>query len=204
MNDEERQRAGRFLRDEDRRRFVTCRAVLRHLLAAHLGVAPAEICFALGEFGRPSLASPARHEPIDFNVSHSGERGLIAFGKQPVGVDVERIRLPHGLDLLSKSVLSAREQEHWLRLPKDQQLTAFFRYWTLKEAVLKLSGHGLSQPLGTLEIDLESPRRFIAQPLSLPANPGFLQELELGEGYCAALAAGGPQPSIQGIDLLLD
>ena len=84
LSADERERAARLTRPEP---WIVARAALRTVLGARLGVPAAEVEFAAGPHGKPELPG-AR---LRFNLSHSGERALIALADGvEVGVDVER------------------------------------------------------------------------------------------------------------------
>src|SRR6267378_1275488 len=55
LSEDERERAAKFHFERDRRRFVTGRSILRQKLARHLDAAPAELVFAYGLHGKPTL-----------------------------------------------------------------------------------------------------------------------------------------------------
>ena len=52
-------RARRFRRVKDYRRFVFAHAALRHILAQHTGIRPADLRFAVGCHGKPYLTAPS-------------------------------------------------------------------------------------------------------------------------------------------------
>jgi 4'-phosphopantetheinyl transferase len=56
---DERQRADRFMREIDRRRFILSHAALRMILGRHLGIAPLAVALANRAGGKPELASAA-------------------------------------------------------------------------------------------------------------------------------------------------
>jgi 4'-phosphopantetheinyl transferase len=150
LSDDERQRADRFVHEPDRARFVIGRALARTMLSRFADVAPAEWPIAIDEHGRPELRRPPAGAPdLRFNLSHTP--GLVAcavtIGRE-VGVDVEYIgrRLTH--DNIPERFFSAREVADLRALPRDQQATVFFDYWTLKESYIKARGLGLALPLG--------------------------------------------------------
>lgn len=108
LSGDELARADRFKFEEPRRRFVVCRATLRQLLGACLGVEAAAIQFTYGPHGKPQLDAtsrvgrvveahgehgehgrktvvvedsthPTERDPSpQFSVSHSADRALIA------------------------------------------------------------------------------------------------------------------------------
>ncbi|WP_144152744.1 4'-phosphopantetheinyl transferase family protein [Paraburkholderia sp. BCC1885] len=89
LDGDERERALRYRRPADRTRYAVTRAVLRELLGQRLGTEPASLRFATSGHGRPELFGIPG---ISFNVSHSGDHGLIAISQaRAVGIDVEYI-----------------------------------------------------------------------------------------------------------------
>jgi 4'-phosphopantetheinyl transferase len=149
----EQQRAARFLADEPRARFALCRSALRRILAAELGAAAHELVFEEGPHGKPRVGG-AHAGALHFNVSHSAERALIAVCRAaPVGVDIERMRPLDKLAGLAEHTLSPRELERWLALPEERRQREFYRHWTLKEAILKACGAGITQALKEIELE---------------------------------------------------
>jgi len=66
LNSAEKARAARFVYARDRDRFIAASGILRELLAAYIGCAPAQIEFDRGPRGKPSLraaGSPSRVDP---------------------------------------------------------------------------------------------------------------------------------------------
>jgi 4'-phosphopantetheinyl transferase len=77
------------------------------------------------------------------------------------------------------------------RLPPPGRLSHFYRLWTIKEAVLKCAGLGLSVPPNVLQVELRadgipSMRCLDAAHQSLAGF--FVRELALADGYVSALA----------------
>ncbi len=188
LSAEERARADRFLRAEDRRRFVSTRAALRSLLGAALGCAPKEVAFATGPYGKPHLASGAGPH---FNASHSGAYALIGISDRPIGVDIELMR--DNLDelALAESFFCADEHQQLVGLERPAQLQAFYRIWTCKEAVLKAFGVGISRHLTDFSVELTG------DGFSLRPHPGCFapnlaavaaEPVAVAEGYAAAIA----------------
>ena len=76
---------------------------------------------------------------VHFNISHTGGLVVCAVGNIPIGIDAERIR-PY-----PKSVLRKMTDRERLYIQKsDRQDDAFMRVWTMKEAIIKLTGEGLA------------------------------------------------------------
>ena len=122
---DEQARAGRFVFDVHRRRFVACRAALRTLLAERLGLLPPGLRFEYGPAGKPSLAGGAG---LRFNVSHSDRYALLAMAEgAELGVDIERLRPLRDMDLVAERVFSAAEREALGSVPADRKVGGLFR-----------------------------------------------------------------------------
>src|SRR5262245_24801301 len=93
LSADEEQRMRRFRFDEDRRRYLLGRGLLRLLLGHYLELTPDLLRFDYTPFGRPHLAAGLAPQLLEFNVSHSGELILIAVAAgRSLGIDVEQIR----------------------------------------------------------------------------------------------------------------
>ncbi|MCM5558983.1 4'-phosphopantetheinyl transferase superfamily protein [Pleomorphomonas sp. JP5] len=145
----ERRRAERFLREEDRQRYVRAHAAMRRILAQASGWRPDELVFVTGEYGKPALAggSPC------FNLSHSGDHAVLATSfEAEIGIDIEA-RATDTLRI-AKLVLAEGEMEAFLAQPADARDAAFLRAWTRKEALLKALGCGLVLDPRSVEVGL--------------------------------------------------
>jgi 4'-phosphopantetheinyl transferase len=190
--EEELVRATRFRFPRDRRRYVAARGTVRTVLGSYLGVGPGEVRFRYGQAGKPALELPAGFPDLRFNLSHSGDLGLLAvtFGRE-VGVDVEQMRAVTDLMGIAKRWFAEGEWRAIASLPPARQAEAFFACWTRKEAYLKARGWGIGAALERFEVSVAP-----AEPAALlrdaddPEAPlrWILQELTPAEGYLAALA----------------
>jgi 4'-phosphopantetheinyl transferase len=166
--DGEMAHARRFLRDDDRRRFLTGRALTRSVLGSYLGCPPAEISLAVTTFGKPYLCGTGGPD-LRFNLSHSG--GLVALAVaigDEVGIDVEA-EPPGNADELVSIVLSGPERRAYERLPRALRPPAFLRCWTRKEALLKASGTGFSCDPRMLTVGWQGAG---SQATAMPASAG--------------------------------
>ena len=134
LNDDERKRHRRFVYDGPRRRFALCRTALRALLCSRLGCENGQLDFETDEHGKPAALVDGLPATISFNVSHSGEHGLIALAPRGrLGIDVEE-RVPHrNMDLLIDGVFGQTEQAALASARGYGKLHLFFRLWTVKE-----------------------------------------------------------------------
>ena len=159
-------------------------ATLRARLGAALGIAAASVeisreCEHCGDLdhGRPRLPG----NEVAFSVSHSGDRGVVAFapGVSRIGVDLERVRPRPFLDRLAARTLTPDALATWSAAPRAEQLERFLRAWTMKEAYLKATGVGITttlcavpeQPAGWIVRAIDTPRGYVASVAVETARP---------------------------------
>ncbi|MBM3854236.1 MAG: 4'-phosphopantetheinyl transferase superfamily protein [Verrucomicrobia bacterium] len=200
LADDERARAARFVFARDRRRYVVAHAALRHVLARCLGRPAAELTFAVGANGKPSLAAAADRW-LCFNLSHSHEAALIACARErEVGVDLEWQREDVALEEMAASTFSTAELQEWQALPMVGRRAGFFHGWVRKEAYVKALGAGLSHPTGryTVRLAPEGSAALLADELQPEAVTQWsILALSVPAGYAAAVAVAGPVPAVK-------
>src|SRR6185312_3642180 len=131
-------RAARFRFDRDRDRFITARGTLRMLLARYLRKQPKDLQFLLGREGKPALVPESAGETLSFNLSHSQDVAVFAFGwHRNIGVDVERVRPDVEYEDIARHHFSAGEIQSLASLPRQKRVEGFFLCWTRKEAYIK-------------------------------------------------------------------
>lgn len=186
LSEDEKARQRSFVSPELRRRFLAARAGLRTLLGRHLDRDPRSLAFAANEFGKPRLAG----DQVHFNLSHCEERAVLAISDTEIGIDLERDRPIEHVDLAKRyfhrnevaAITASREEA--------EQRRAFFLVWTLKEAIVKALGTGLSTPLDSFEISIGTSRpRLAVAPAGAPQ--AWWLHAAMADGYCCALAVPG-------------
>lgn len=140
-DDCERQRAARFVRQDDGQRYLASHAALRRLLGAR------QACVT-GAYGKPALASPPPH----FNMSRRGRVAVIGVSStHEIGVDVEPLQATADAMQLAQLHFTARERDAVAQERGTARDRAFLRCWTRKEACMKATGCGLSLAPSTFE-----------------------------------------------------
>lgn len=187
LSDEERGRAARLIDAERRRWFVRAHVILRRVLAGYVGIPPERLTFATGAFGKPRLAGGAPQALIDFNMSHSGERLLIAVtAGAPVGVDVEALRRVPDALAIARRHFARGEYEALAALAAEEHERAFLACWTRKEAVMKAHGGGIG--LGLADV-LTSFAPLGVAGLEVRAGGSSFRVRDVGSaGYVGAIA----------------
>lgn len=175
LDRDERERAGRFQFDRDRREFIAAHALLRRMLAFHLGQPAAAWQFAIGAFGKPTIDEKLRVSDIDFNMSHT--RDLVAaavVSHATIGVDVEQIDRAKADFAVAKAYFAPPEVELLRRAAERERAGRFFQLWTLKEAYLKATGAGLGTALDSFAFTLAPVRiSFLTDLADLPQRWHF-------------------------------
>jgi 4'-phosphopantetheinyl transferase len=185
---QERERAGGMLDADRAKLWARGRGVVRELLGGYLARSPRELCFEVGERGKPALARPRDDEAgagtgLRFNLSHSGELMLVAMSRgREVGVDVEEVRRPamdpHRVVAVARRGLGEEVGRRLERMAPESREEELLRAWTAHEAALKCAGVGIGG-------------RGVEE--SFDGKGMWTATLELGPGVFGAVAAGGEQ-----------
>lgn len=202
-------KVARFRRPADRDRGLAAHSLLRRVLAAVTGTAPAQVrlgsfCVPCGEYGhgKPFLDTGEDARPVEINLSHSGEvviMALAAPGVQ-VGVDAEQGRTVDWnamrSTIFADQEWAATERRSSVREQEHRRLVT----WSRKESAVKASGHGLSLPLRDV-VTVDAPDGPAWSAL-LPGGAGRVAgtDLDLAPDIAAAVAVlrdlGRPDPPV--------
>jgi len=155
------------------------RSVVRHIVGLALERQVRETDIHHTKNGKPAL----KETKAWFNVSHSKDLLAIAVSRwAEVGIDIE---IPRSVDVksLARRVLHPEDPQ------RLQEIANFFECWTLKEAVVKAWGSGLSRALNAIQLtELKNSAWLSARYDTDTSIVIPLDELELPYGCRAALA----------------
>ena len=178
--EKEQKKAARFYSEADRKSSISARGALRLLLSGYTSVPPGEVEFRYLETGKPYVEGSA----IDFNVSHSGEWVVLAFGRnRQIGVDVEKIKRDMDVEAIATRYFTPEETALIKR--SDDSHSIFFQLWARKEAYVKACGSALFRELSTFSVPLENgelPDRGVK-------DGWIFHRLEAGSKYAAAVVS---------------
>jgi 4'-phosphopantetheinyl transferase len=151
---QENDKASRFVFVEDKRACVAAHWLKRRLLSrADPSIDPLSWNFERGVHGKPLVAGRG---DLHFNLSHC--KGLVACALRrdgPVGIDVEFTGRPEPREV-ALHYFSPLELAWWQGQPEAMKTKTFFNIWTMKEALVKATGTGLSQPFRDFSVCVES------------------------------------------------
>ena len=191
LDRDERARWKRFLVKEARRQYALCRAALRINLCQRLGCPDRELSFGYLAHGKPFAKVNGAVADVNFNVSHSGQHGLIGFAQRDeFGLDLE-VRTPgRDFDGIGSTVYGPRERLALSAATGSEKAHLFYRLWGLKEALIKALGTGFSLSPARFEVPepmLDGARGAVFHFPHRPADPFWLEDL--GEPRFAAAYA---------------
>lgn len=99
-----------------------------------------------GIHGKPFLPDSG----FFFNLSHSGNIALCAFGDIDLGADIQQIK--KSIPQKTAKILSPQEKEYLKAKEGRGQVEAFYKIWARKESLMKWDGRGLRLPMQTFSV----------------------------------------------------
>jgi len=126
-----------------------------------------------------SFKKPFIDKKTYFNLSHSSEIVICAFSqKDEIGIDIEEIK---PIEISEFDNIFTEEELNLIQKSIDP-INTFYRFWTIKESVVKAIGKGLSLPLSEVVVSGTNQCNF----RSLSFN---IHNLELNSSYFCSLAS---------------
>lgn len=159
LSADEKEKVSRFKFKKDADISLVSRFLLRQILGSFLSVPAQEIIFSYNQYDRPYLEGG-----VDFNVSHAGNRIVIAVNpKGKVGVDIEKIK---PIEDNVANICFTSEEKEYINQENGFDLERFFELWTLKEAFIKAHGQGMSYPLLAFYFQIDNEISFFSKEKS--------------------------------------
>ena len=184
-------RMERFKFKHLRQRFLIAHALLRKVLSAYIQIPAEDLCFDQHDSGKPFLPD---FDNIQFNISHTDDDLIIAITEDiDVGIDIEKIK-PDMNFKIAKRFFTKVEYNLLQQSPDSKKNLAFFRLWTGKEAIVKMTGLGIANTLQTFSIDPNKPQ----QTFSITdSETAYLKFIDMPNLYVVALATREPIKNIR-------
>ena len=185
LPDWRREKALRFKHEQGRKECTFAYLLLCQALKETYGINE-QPSFLIGEHGKPELNfnDNANLNPnktvncqlstVNFNISHCKQAVACVVSERPVGIDVESIG--RYSESLARRVLSP-EEFSLVQSSPDPNIP-FTRFWTQKEALVKLTGRGINDDLPNLFFKYD--------------NVSFHTEEHLDKGYILTVATFPP------------
>jgi phosphopantetheinyl transferase len=154
LSEEDQARIRGFSLEARRQEYLWSRLLIRELAGFYLKKDPDNLRFGLRKGGKPILEGSR----LRFNLSHTQELIACSFSWHEVGIDIEKIDLSLGAlqrgRRLAERYFSGQEKDFLRAQPLETQGLAYFQIFTMKEAYVKASGHGLRLPFNLFSIPL--------------------------------------------------
>ena len=190
---EEKQRVDKFKFSKKRHEYIITRGLLRRVLAQTLDTDPHSLQFEYAEHGKPYLTERWQDKTVSFNVTHSGNKALVAVTlERNIGVDIELIRTEVEFDKLSNRFFSADESSSLETYKKQDLSKAFYACWTGKEAYVKALGDGISFGLSEFSVSVDPEEEQVTLVTHWDtdeASRWTIINLDTGKDYIGAIAA---------------
>ncbi|MBC8151318.1 MAG: 4'-phosphopantetheinyl transferase superfamily protein [Bacteroidetes bacterium] len=186
LRSDESARAARYHQPKDRQRFIVARAALRMLLSSYTRQRPVDIEFVTGVAKKPALRG---FTGVHYNVSHSGNRVLIAVGNQPVGIDVEQVDPDFDYRAIVLHSFSPEERDYIGESATSR--SRFYRLWTRKEALAKATARGIDDDFWRVP-SLDG-RHWLPGDWLGTADDWTVSSFTLADEYVASVARPGPE-----------
>jgi len=123
-----------------RERRVVQLALRRTVVAASADVAVRDVRLEVDDIGHAHCPGTR----LELSAAHHDDATFLAVSDEvAVGIDVEPAS-ESDWDSAVGAVLTPRERDALMSLPKERREESYFACWTLKEAVMKVLGEGLS------------------------------------------------------------
>ncbi len=161
------------LKSESRQRDLRGSLIVRRQLISGIAACdPRDVSLGANDDGAPVLASPAGWS---VSIANKGDLTAVALRPSPseIGVDLEIVRDIKWLPILAMlcTDVSRRSSECNL-ISHTDPLRAFYRMWTLKEAILKATSLGF-----------RAGPKAIETPFEVIASPGTGEIAAFGKAY---------------------
>ena len=203
---EERERIRKFRYRKDAKSSIVGRLLLRLWASLAFKIPSNQFEFTRTDRGRPKLKMKlALDQGWDFNVSHAGnftvlvaQTSVDSIGVDVMGLNDKRFeRSDEKIQEFFRIMNKQFTQSEWDQIKTSQnQLAAFFRFWTLKESFIKAHGDGLAWDLQRLNFDVKSsdlfqPKKFRESVLSIDGNLAqnwIFEETIIDSEHCISTA----------------
>lgn len=147
VSDERRDKADRFRFVSDSYRSICAELLLQYSLFENKG-RYVEIDLGYNNFGKPFMRNIS---DFSYNISHSGDWVVIAYGNNEVGIDIEKVQF------VKRSVVDSvftEEEKHYVYSDSGiEQDKRFTQIWTLKESYIKYLGTGVSTSMNSFSVN---------------------------------------------------
>ena len=147
VSNEKKDRIKRLYYYRDKQNSLIADILVRLETCCITGYHNKQLAFSTTKYGKPYLVNNPR---IQFSISHAGCYVAVVVSDDPVGIDIELIRL---IDFGVAERLFASDEISYVFASKGKaRYQRFFEVWTKKECRIKWEGRGLSKPFPSINV----------------------------------------------------
>jgi phosphopantetheinyl transferase len=187
LADSELLRAGRFVLEADKERFIQRRAFRRFcgVKMRNISLPLSQIVYEETDNGRPFIAGLPSFW-FSFSSCNLGFIGASSL-THGIGIDLEDQSGKVEATALAQLFFSKNEASVIEQVSEADRMRLFFKFWCLKEAALKSIGEGLPFGLDVFQFELEPVLRVVEAPAERGESGHFFAFLIEKSNICAAL-----------------
>lgn len=199
---EELARADQYINDLDRHRFIVTRVMVKKVISNYLNKNIESIDIDYEPFGKPFLKM---HSGFHFNGSHTQDVFAIACTeKGKIGIDIESRNRAINSPKLPMFLFTPDELKQFENLNKSEKTETFIHFWTMKEAILKATGEGLSKPMNELNLANSQSEKMKYPPkntYAINGNHFFVEHFNLPDKICGTVAINAKTSTVQYLNM---
>jgi 4'-phosphopantetheinyl transferase len=142
LDPDRRKRVERLKHEKEKLRSLTAGLLLRYCYCKHEGEFESwgRVTIKEGQYGKPFIEGD---KDFLYSLSHSGEYVLCAVDNMEIGADIQV--MDEKRTNIAGRFFHESECERINNSPHDLKTKEFYKIWTAKESVVKLSGRGMGE-----------------------------------------------------------
>lgn len=195
LGPQETARYHHFVRKQRQRQFLLGRMLLRFAVSKLTALHASAIAVAERHANAPQLILPHSHNATPaFSLSHSGKWIACAVSSDNfLGLDIEIVDPKRDLIGIGRSVFRLEEIAWLEKQPPQSRAAAFYRLWSLREALIKLFSN--AGDAGRIPGLLEDGERVVGNGIGW--HRYFLHHPEFSCVLCSVEALTGPPEAVE-------
>lgn len=148
VSEKRQKRISRFLHMQDKLVSLFTGLFIRYHISAETGIYTDDLMFEYGKYGKPHLHNVSNYH---FSVSHTNNIIAFASSGDKIGIDIETSNRADIPFVETADLHFTSGEADYIR-NSTYPAKSFLEIWTRKEAYVKCSGKGLSQPLDSFDV----------------------------------------------------
>lgn len=191
----EKKAAFLYRKSADCKKYIIRQGLLRIILGHYTRQNPGIVSISTGINGKPEMDPLENYSDVSFNLSLTTDMVLIGVTKKRrIGVDIVKMDPSYPFNDIVEYLLTPAEKVFFNKIEPAMRYQAFFRIWTIKEAIIKVTGGTLNMmentDLSEIMEDLLSHSENSMKYMSMQ-QPLSVWQFTCGSGHHGAMAVDG-------------